>query len=277
MSCSPIRNWWRQPGARSEMADAAGERLARYYDLDLADETDDLQLYLAMAVSSSGPILELAAGTGRIALPLAAAGHAVTAVDIEPHMLDRARRGWTTLGANGQGGSLDTVEADITRLDLGQRFGLVILALNTLLLLPGRAAQLAALRAMARHLAPDGRAVVDVWLPAPDDLEIYDGRLTLDWQRTDPETSEQVAKLSVGRHDAALATARVTTFFDAWQTPSGPIHRLAREDAFSLLTSHEVLSLVESAGMRPDLVGGDYTLTPFGTGSERMVVVCGLL
>ncbi len=59
-------------------------RLARYYDLDLQDDPGDLDLYLAMAERTGGPVLELAAGSGRLAVPLARAGYAVTAVDNDP-------------------------------------------------------------------------------------------------------------------------------------------------------------------------------------------------
>ena len=65
--------------------------LARLYDLDLVDDPGDLDLYLALADRAGGPILELAVGTGRLAVPLAEAGHRVTGVDLDPAMLDRAR------------------------------------------------------------------------------------------------------------------------------------------------------------------------------------------
>ena len=63
---------------------AASEAFARLYDLDLSDDPGDLDLYLALAGRMGGPILELGAGTGRLAVPLATAGHQVTAVDIDP-------------------------------------------------------------------------------------------------------------------------------------------------------------------------------------------------
>ena len=133
-----------------------------------------------------GPILELAAGSGRIALPLAAAGHAVTGVDHDPHMLARAPLAWAMSGGRAAGGTLELVEADLLGLDLGRRFDLVILALNGLLMLPGRDAQAQAMQTIAAHLSPTGRAVVDVWLPSADDLVAYDGRFELAWRRIDP-------------------------------------------------------------------------------------------
>src|SRR6187399_3378698 len=90
---------------------ATAAALARLYDLDLQDDPGDLDLYLALADRADGAILELAAGTGRLAVPLAVAGHPVTAVDLDPAMLERAR---TRRDAAGLGDDrLRLVEADL--------------------------------------------------------------------------------------------------------------------------------------------------------------------
>ena len=60
---------------------ATARELARLYDLDLREDPGDLDLYRALADRADGPIREVAAGTGRLAIPLAGAGHVVTAVD----------------------------------------------------------------------------------------------------------------------------------------------------------------------------------------------------
>src|ERR1035437_7071871 len=74
---------------RREPATAAA--LARLYDGDVLDYQDDLDLYLALAARTGGPILELGSGSGRLAVPLAEAGYEVTAVDLDGAMLDRVR------------------------------------------------------------------------------------------------------------------------------------------------------------------------------------------
>ena len=66
---------------------AESEALARLYDVDLLEDPGDLDLYLALAARTGGPILELGVGTGRLAVPLAAAGYEVTGVDLDPAML----------------------------------------------------------------------------------------------------------------------------------------------------------------------------------------------
>lgn len=249
--------------------------LARYYDLDLLDDPGDVAMYLALAARSDGPILELAAGSGRISVPLAAAGHDVTAVDNDPQMLDRARAAWAKLA--GRGGTLALIEHDLTTLRLGDRFGLVIVALNSLLLLDGRAAQARALAVMRAHLAPGGRAVIDVWLPTPDDLALYHGRQVLDWVRTDTATGERVAKTTTARYAPASHTATLITTFDASRLDGGgddePARRVIREDTISFIASNELLSLAAAAGLAPQTIAGDYDMTALSEASERIVLV----
>ena len=145
--------------------------LARLYDLDLVEDPGDLDLYLAVAGRTNGPILELGVGTGRLAVPLAAAGYRVVGVDRDGAMLERARLALAAAGDDARG-RLDLVEADFVglRLPSAGTFGLVFLALNSLLLVPTRDAQRETLRTIAAHLAPGGVAVVDAWLPDADDL-----------------------------------------------------------------------------------------------------------
>ena len=271
-------------GSRAE--ESVGAALARYYDLDLSDDQPDLDMYLALAAATDGPILELACGSGRISVPLAAAGHEVTGVDRDPDMLERARSAWTATKKAGGGrakkrsGSLELIERDITDLRLKQRFDLVLLAFNSLVLFTDRASQLEVLRTMKRHLAPRGRAVVDVWLPAPEDLVLYDGRVVLDWVRRDSQTGDQtgdhadewVSKSSSARYLPATATATVQTMFDAWGQGAAP-HRLSRTDEVAFVGVSELIALVERAGMRVETVAGDYAMGELMPDSDRIVLV----
>ena len=153
------------PGSASPMTRAAGESepealadaLARLYDLDLLDDPGDLDLWLALAAKTGGPILELMCGTGRLAVPLAEAGFAVTGVDLDPAMLDRAAA--RAAGSDEEARRrLDLVLADVVGLELpgAGTYRLAFVALNSMLLLRSREAQQAAWRAMASHLAPAG-------------------------------------------------------------------------------------------------------------------------
>jgi SAM-dependent methyltransferase len=205
---------------------------------------------------------------------MAAAGHDVTGVDKDVAMLDRARASWARV-ARGQAatppGSLTLVEHDLTTLSLPTRFDLVILALNSLLLLDGRAAQELALRVMRAHLAPGGRAVVDVWLPGPDDLDLYDGRQLLDWIRTDPQTRERVAKSWSATYDAAGGRATVSTTFET----EAARRATTRRDSITFIGAGELLEIAQRAGLQPESVLGDYSGAVWSEASERVVLIAG--
>lgn len=258
--------------------------LARWYDLDLLDDPGDLDLYGALAARTGGPVLELAVGSGRIAVPLAAAGLEVVGVDDDQAMLARARRRWqaaqgaaSEAGPVPDGGSLELIEADLLEIDLGARFGLVILALNSLLLLAEAERQARALKAIARHLRRDGLAVVDVWLPPVDDLAAYDGRLLVEWTRNDEETGERVSKSSSATFDTATSAVELLTFFDAWPAGGGALRRVDRLDRLRLVGAEELLRMASDAGLAPETIAGDHQMSSFGPGAERALLVAGLV
>ena len=247
--------------------------LARYYDLDVAKEQNALARYLALAAATGGPILELACGSGRLCVPLAGAGHRVVGIDRDTAMLERATRAWQAIEAATAGGELELVQADITDLHIDRRFTLVILAFNGLLLLDEREAQKNALGVIAEHLADDGRAVIDAWLPTPDDLALYDGRTILEWVRHDDDGEEWVAKTTAARYLSASHSAVVDTFFDAWRQGE-PTRRTHRRDRVSFIGVTELLALTDDAGLEPVVVAGDYDMSQLEDASERVVLVC---
>jgi SAM-dependent methyltransferase len=254
-------------------AEREAEALARLYDLDLADDPGDLDLYLALAHRTGGPILELGAGSGRLAVPLAEAGYDVTGLDLDPAMLARAKAAAEAAGPE-TAARLSWVEADMVdaRLPSAATFRLAFVALNSLLVLGSRDAQRATLRTLAAHLAPGGLAVVDVWLPDADDLVRFDGRLILEWGRIDPGSGRQVTKVGSAQHDAAGQSVTLTTLFDEGE-PGTPPARWMRVDRMRLVSADELAGFAEDAGLEVELVAGGYDLTPVGPGSDRAVLL----
>ena len=255
-------------------ADAAtAAALARLYDLDLADDPGDVDLYRALADRVRGRVLELAVGTGRVAIPLAAAGHHVTGVDNDSSMLDRARARAAAEIA-GSGGSLELVQADLVGLALpeGATFDFGFLALNSLMALGTRTAQQAAIQALADHLVPGGIAAVDVWLPDADDLARYDGGQILEWARPDPTTGAIVTKTGSAQYDAATGTIALTTIFEEGPQGAAAV-RWVRNDRLRLVSADELTAFVEATGLRVETLAGSYDLESHGPGSERAVLV----
>jgi SAM-dependent methyltransferase len=252
---------------------AVASALARLYDVDLVDDPGDLDLYLALAGRTGGPILELGAGTGRLAVPLAAAGYDVTAVDIDAAMLERAANRARTAG-DATRRRLTFVEADLIGLSLPSAgtYRLALIALNSLFLLATRDAQLEAFRTLARHLAPGGLAVVDVWLPDADDLARFDGRLILEYARPDPETGRIVTKTAAAQHDATTAVVDLTVIFEEGDQGAAAV-RWVRREALRLVSADELRDFADRVGLTLETIAGDYDLGELGPGSERAIVV----
>ncbi len=257
----------------SAAPEGAAAALARLYDLDLASDPGDLDLYRALAARTGGRLLELAVGSGRIAVPLAASGHDVTGVDNDPAMLARARA-----AADRQGRAtarrLHLVEGDARtiRLEDAGTYRLAAIPLNSIFLMGTRADQAAAVGTLAAHLAPGGLAVLDAWLPDADDLARYDGRLVLEWVRDDPETGHTVTKVDAAEYDAATSVVRLTTIFEG-ALPGEPTVRWVRIDRLRLVGPDELVSFAEAAGLVVEEVAGGYDLEPLGPGAERAVVI----
>jgi SAM-dependent methyltransferase len=122
-----------------------------WHDVECGGYEADLPLWRALAREAGGPILDVGAGTGRVALHLARAGHAVIALDRDRHLL-------AALHDRAVAAELDIpiAECDAADFDLGeQRFALIIVPMQTIQLLSAeqRAGFLAAAR---RHLEPGG-------------------------------------------------------------------------------------------------------------------------
>jgi SAM-dependent methyltransferase len=154
---------------------------ALWHDVECGSYSVDLPVWHELAGRARGPVLELGAGTGRVALDLAAHGHAVTAVDAAPELLlELGRR------AGARGLDLVCLTADARELVLDRRFGLVIAPMQFLQIVggaPGRTAVLAAaaaaldeggLFAAALSDVSGALAPEDAAPPLPD-LGEYDG------------------------------------------------------------------------------------------------------
>ncbi len=114
------------------------------YDIDL-----DVWHALAAAHAGSEPVLDVGAGTGRVALHLAGLGFPVVAFDTEEVLL-------RALEHRAEGLPVETAVGDARTMSLGRRFGLIIAPMQTVQLLDGAEGRAAFLRAAREHLLPGG-------------------------------------------------------------------------------------------------------------------------
>ncbi|WP_405473131.1 daptide-type RiPP biosynthesis methyltransferase [Paenarthrobacter ilicis] len=145
---------------------------SRLYDQVTANDLTELAEILTAARKTEGPILELAAGSGRITRPLLALGRPLTAVDSSPEMLDLLKAKVATLAFNPRRVAVEFVEGDMSRCAFDAGYGCVVLGASSITLLdqPDRRELFHNVRAC---LAKDGRFLLTV-LNADSHPEVID-------------------------------------------------------------------------------------------------------
>ncbi len=129
--------------------------------------TGDVPFYLQHAQRIGGPVLELGAGTGRVAWALAQAGIRVVGLDLSAAMLERARAKADAMPAAARE-LVHFARGDMADFDLGQQFWLVIIPFRAFQSLTTPDQQRRALRCIHRHLHGGGRLIIDLFDPKLD-------------------------------------------------------------------------------------------------------------
>ncbi len=238
--------------------------LAPFYDAVHADVREDIEFILEMAHAQSGDVLDLGCGTGRITLPLAQAGFSVTGVDNEQAMLDSAAQ---KLSAAGLSNSVQLILADMVGLSLPKRdFALAVVTQNTFMHLD-EIHMRNAMRAIAKHLGPNGVIAIDVANPlqlggAPDQPNFV---LEREIKRDDGVAVLQYARW---RNDRDGQVVNVEWRYVA---DDGDVVHAATK--YHYYYPHTLQLLMSDSGLEWQAVYGDYKFGKFAEGSERLIIL----
>lgn len=239
------------------------DALARYYELEYADYFTDIDFYLNLLRRTGGPFLDLACGTGRVALAVADAGYEAVGVDMSEPML--------AIGRRKAGKRVELLKGDMRDFDIGRQFPLVAVTLNSFMHLIDVEDQLAALECVAAHLAPGGRAVVSTINPYSVSLHDIEAKLIHEVTKWDPDAESWVTKLSARDVDTVEQVEHVTYFYD--EVKGGNVQRLVTTLDFRYTYRYELELLMRQSGLDPIAVYGTYDLDSYEITSPALIVV----
>ncbi len=235
------------------------------YDL-VCDRFDaDMPFIEQWAKTTGGPLLDLACGTGRMAIHLALQGYSVTGVDIVPAMIERAHQ-----KAAERAASVEWVVADARSFHLQKQFPCVFMLMNAFQFLLARDDHEGMLACVREHLLPDGYFIFETRNPSPQMLfevrhpegETYTlvdgGQLVItDQQVYDPMTQIQHYTTQLTFHHA-----------------DGRREERTNHTALRYVFPQEMEALLHYNGFQIHTVYGDWQLNPLTASSPAMIYVC---
>jgi ubiquinone/menaquinone biosynthesis C-methylase UbiE len=199
---------------------------------------------LELACEADGPLVELAIGNGRVAVPVAqATGKRVIGIDTSPAMLRQAWRRATDAGVQ-----LDLRQADVRDLDLDEPAGLIYCPYRALSHLPTWADRRRTFESVAASLLPGGRFAWNAFVFDPHVAARLDGQQE---QKPVPHT----VRYAVGDNCIDLITADGAKSSIWWAT------------------KNEWLGLIDVAGLTLEALYGGFAREPFDDNSREYVFV----
>jgi SAM-dependent methyltransferase len=205
-------------------------------------------------LAAGGPVLELAIGSGRVALPLAERGIAVEGIEASPEMV-------ALLRAKPGGDAIPVVIGDMADVGVTGPYPLAYLVFNTLFNLTGTGRQEECFRNVARVLAPGGAFVIEAFVPDPADFD-RDER-----QVQGRSVTENSATVRLHRYDRAAQTfVRQTITFTNGNVQLKPFGMRYR-------WPEQIDEMATAAGLHLQARYASWHREPFGPGSSDHISV----
>jgi ubiquinone/menaquinone biosynthesis C-methylase UbiE len=222
-----------------------------------------------MAQQAQGDILDLACGTGRIAIPLAEAGLAVTGLDLSADMLKRAEEKAKDRGVAER---ITFLQGDMRTFDLGKTFSLIMIPFRSFLHLLHIHEQMKALSCIRKHLAPGGKFVMNVFVPKISHLYEESEKLSLrGTYRLD--SGEEIAMWDYTRYDHFQQLSEVTRTYERISPDGVVTEKVVGRFTLRYIFPAELHHLLRLNGFKVTQRYGSFAKTPFDQNSTELIVV----
>lgn len=245
------------------------------YDI-IAPQTflGDVEWYRDKAVASGGPVLELGAGTGRVTIPIAAAGVPIHALDVDDGMLKRLRSHLEQQEPSTRK-RVTPVKASMGDFTLDARFALVIIPFRAFLHNVTERDQLACLGCVRRHLQPGGRLAFNVFHPSLEFMAQHAGPLAGVWRWTDTRDlpdGRQLVVSEANRYDTVRQIVYSRHRYEIYSAKGELERTFLNTLDLAYLYRGDVLRLLEAAGFIDVQITGGFDGRPFGEDGDELVV-----
>jgi SAM-dependent methyltransferase len=220
---------------------SAAARAVAWHDLECCAYEADLPLWRELAGHAHGPVLEIGAGTGRVSLALARAGHEAIALDRDGALLEELER-------RAAGLPVHTVQADAREFALGRRdLALCLAPMQTVQLLGGSRGRLSFLRCVRAHLRPGGLLACAI-VTEVEPFDTTKDDLPLSAQTLHAQDALYVSRPVRERvHDGRILIEHERER----REPTGAVERDLQRIQLDLLGAEELEREGEEAGLRP--------------------------
>lgn len=240
----------------------------RFYDLVTESQryTDQgVVFFLEQARKYGGPVLDLACGTGRIAIPLAAAGISVVGLDLSEPMLEHAQE-----KATSEGLQVEWMRGDMTNFDLQRKFNLIIMAGNAFAHLETLESLERCLLSVRRHLTREGRFIFDTFNPSLKILTRDSSPRFPVTEFSDPDSGEQVVVTETCAYDKSSQLYRFRRYHQIGQQET------SWDVTLRMYFPQELDALLKYNGFVIDVKYGNHQGGPFESSSRLQILVCRL-
>ncbi|MEO7912839.1 MAG: class I SAM-dependent methyltransferase [Roseiflexaceae bacterium] len=246
------------------------------YDIEDASDTGSA-FYSALAQETGGPVLEIACGTGRVSIPIARLGFAVTGLDIVPGMLAQAR-------SKSAGLPTRWVEGDARTFDLGEHFRLIFLTGNAFQAFLTLTDQQALLERVRAHMHDKGLFAFETRNPRWINREIRDAEEEGLFAKLETRATEEQGPSYIDSSGREVRVSRTQTYdhvaqilhwttYRRWREPDQEHTKITRI-AVRYTFPQELAALLYYNGFTIIRQYGDWNREPLTATSPSIIVVC---
>ena len=242
-----------------------GYRNPQAYDLEDAGYVADRPLTEQLARALGSPLLDLACGTGTMAIYLAQQGYQVTGLDIIPEMIE-----WAAQKAASQGVSVEWVVADARAFHLQKLFPFIYMLGNAFQHFLTRADQESLFARVREHLRPDGCFLFVTRNPIPRNL--FEARFA-EPQTYTMDDGTQLIATEQQQYDP-ITQIQHYTFHNQWLHPDGQREEKTYHTALRYVFPQEMEALLFYNGFNIQACYGNWQQEPLTATSPYMIYVC---